>query len=208
MIEEPAFAWESSAVAVEGSVGGDDAMARHDDADAVLTIGESDGACAAWIVESGRELPVGDGFSERDINERVPDFGLPLRSGTVEGDRESRELAFEVSVELVLELIEERVIALDHLRIKRGFEFGLLRLSTLGGAHLEQADAAVGGRGTQGAEGGLDDAADQGHAYSITARHTECMPGGALYPVGVISLPCMSRMMNPCWILALDSCSV
>lgn len=78
VIEEPAFAWEAAAVAVECAVGGDDAVAWDDNAHAVLTVGETDCACASGVIEFGRELAVGSGFAERDFDECVPDSALPV----------------------------------------------------------------------------------------------------------------------------------
>lgn len=171
---------------MEGSIGSDDTMTRNDDADTVLAVCKSDRTGTAGIIESSRELAVRDGLTERDVDERIPYFALPIRSGAIERDMKLGELASEVSIEFGFKLIEVGMIALGHLCIKRSFELGLFTPGTLGRPHLEQADPLIRRRGSKRAERGLDDAADQKHAYSITARHTECIPSGGLYPKGEV----------------------
>ena len=58
VIEQPAFAFDAAAVAVECAVGGDHAMAWDDDRDPVFAIGEPDGSGAAGVVELIGDLPV------------------------------------------------------------------------------------------------------------------------------------------------------
>ena len=78
MIEEPAFAFESAAVAVEGAVACDDTVAWDHDAHTIQTIGQSDGSGPAGVVEAGRQLSVGECLAVGDLDEGVPDFALPF----------------------------------------------------------------------------------------------------------------------------------
>ena len=79
----------------------------------------------------------------------------------MEGDFELYACANEELVEFGFELIEERVIALDHRGIECCFEFLLLTVGSFGGAHLKQADALICGGGFEGTERGLDGSFDK-----------------------------------------------
>lgn len=95
--EEPALAVDAAAVAGEGAVGADDAMAGDDDADRIRAIREADGADGFGAADALGELAVGDGRAAGDLAEGEPDFALEgsAKGGDGEGV-DGGEIAVEV----------------------------------------------------------------------------------------------------------------
>ena len=84
--EQPLFAMEAAAVAGERAVGADDAMAGHDDADRVRSVGKADGADGAGTADALGKLAVADGFGRGNFAQGSPDFALEGGAGGGGGD--------------------------------------------------------------------------------------------------------------------------
>src|SRR5918994_2772204 len=148
-LEQDALALEPAAVAGEGAVRADHAVARHDDRDRVAAVGEADGADLARVAERERERAVGGRLAIRDAEQQVPDAALEGGPGGAQLELELRALAGEVLGELAGRLGERlRVVLPDGVEVeRRHVEAG--QGSVLGGQQElpdRAVDDVVGGR--------------------------------------------------------------
>src|SRR6516162_4328299 len=65
MAQEPALALKASAIAGEGPIGADDAMAWNDDADRICPVGEPDGAHRTRLADSLGQSTIARGSPHR-----------------------------------------------------------------------------------------------------------------------------------------------
>lgn len=163
VFEEPLFDVESAPEAAERAVLGDDAVAGHDDGDAVGAVGAPH--CARDGVDAFGECVVADGLPEGDVLEFIPDALLEF--GTREEEREV-ELATgsrEISHELGLGFVEQVGGGLTRFAVVRPLEPGVeaalevvfLRFESGAGGELEEAEGDGGGIMV-----GLEDAGEEG----------------------------------------------
>src|SRR5580704_11221292 len=100
VLEQPLFAFEAAAVAGERTVSADHAMAGHDDADGIRTVGEADGANSFRPANLFGELAVGDRRAAGNCAERAPDFLLEVGAASFHGDGvDGGEFAAEVAID-------------------------------------------------------------------------------------------------------------
>lgn len=78
MLEQPLLAVHASGVFANGAAGGNDAMARNDNAQRILIHSRADGSCSTVMPRCFREFPVGDGLAEGDFHEVLPDGLLKI----------------------------------------------------------------------------------------------------------------------------------
>ena len=98
--EQGAFAIEPAAVSGEAAVRPDHPMARHDDADRIVAVGQSDRAKRAGRSDLRGDLSVGPRLPVRNRQQRRPDPALKRRADQVEFEVEVDQLAGEVRLEL------------------------------------------------------------------------------------------------------------
>src|ERR1700680_5041910 len=70
--EQPALAVDAAAIAGQGAVGTDDAVAGYDDADRVGAVGEADGPHRPRPADAPRELAIGNRRAAGDVAQRAP----------------------------------------------------------------------------------------------------------------------------------------
>src|SRR5579864_6270062 len=73
MREQPALPREPAAIAGQGAVGADDAVAGDDDADRVRAVRQAHGAHRAGTTDLPRERAIGERLAAGDGAERAPD---------------------------------------------------------------------------------------------------------------------------------------
>ncbi|MEO1717496.1 MAG: hypothetical protein AAFR76_10330 [Planctomycetota bacterium] len=105
--EQRAFACDAAAVAVELSVGVDNAVARDDDRDSVGSVCGADGSLCARAVQLLGDGSVRCGCAGRDSEELVPDGLLEVSAGGVEGEVEGGAGPVEVVGDLALSFVEQ-----------------------------------------------------------------------------------------------------
>lgn len=81
MIEEPALALEATAIAGEGAVGPDHAMAGDDNAEGVGAVGQADGADGRGPPDARGKLRVGDCRPARNVAQSAPHVALEGSAG-------------------------------------------------------------------------------------------------------------------------------
>ena len=140
--EEPLLAVHSAAVAGEGTVGADDAMAGNDDGDGVAAVCAADGAAGGGIADAAGLLGIAAGLAEGDGLEVFPGAGFEIGSLEEEGDGKFAAMPGEIFGKLAAGLIEDRM-------------GGVLRIGGVGGGFGESQgeQAAIVGDGQEAAEG-------------------------------------------------------
>jgi hypothetical protein len=78
--EQPALALDTASIAGEAAVRADDAMARHDDADRIVSVREPDGARRIRRTDAPRQFAVRRRAAELDFAQRAPDGALEVRT--------------------------------------------------------------------------------------------------------------------------------
>lgn len=99
---------EAAAETGEAAVTADNAMARNDDGDGILAVGEADRTGCVRFADAAREFAVGNGFTEGDELKILPNF--ELKFGAVEGEWEIElfQFASKVGFELAHRFLEGR----------------------------------------------------------------------------------------------------
>jgi len=135
--EQPALALDAAAVAGETAVGADDAMARHDDPDRVVTVRESNRARCVRRTDATRQFAIRRGGAELHIEQRAPHGALKVRTARRQRQIEVAQFAHEVRIELLYDRLEWPRIAFPFLL---HFARVLLRLHVQAGQRLAVAD--------------------------------------------------------------------
>jgi hypothetical protein len=104
--EQRSFPIETSAIPGEASAGTDDTVARNNDRDRVVAVGQADGASGARSADLFCNLTIGPGLTERDRQQRLPDSPLKLGASQIELEVEGGELAGKLRVQLVHCVVE------------------------------------------------------------------------------------------------------
>ena len=86
MVQEPALAFDATAVSSEGAVGADNAVAGENDCDGIGSIGRADRADGSGMADLLGEFAVGDGGAAGDGAEGLPDFALKGGAGGFDGE--------------------------------------------------------------------------------------------------------------------------
>ena len=143
MVEQPAFAVGAAAVAREGAVGSDDAVAGDDDDHGVGMAGLGHGTERAGTARELGQLAVADGVAVGDVLQLGPDGLLEVGAREVERQRELAACAGKVFLELAAAVVEQGSGALDGLHAQALGSFDQLRVEwSVVGCGLR-----VGGRG-------------------------------------------------------------
>src|ERR1700687_5732568 len=87
-VEELLFQRESAAVTAERAVGGNHAMAGHDDGDGIVVVGRTDGAEGLRPADGARLVGVGAGLAVGNLQKRVPAAHLEIGSAKIQGNGE------------------------------------------------------------------------------------------------------------------------
>jgi len=106
--EELLFAVEAATVPGEVAGRSDDAVARDDDADRVLPVGQTDRSGRPGFAETLGELAVRGGLAVRDLLQRGPDLLLERSSAQPERKVEAGTTAREVLAQLDRHLRQQR----------------------------------------------------------------------------------------------------
>src|SRR6185436_20651012 len=86
VFEQPALAFESSAVAGERTVGADEAMAGNHDADRVGAVSEADRTHRQRTLQPLRHAPVAQRRSSGDLPQGAPYVALERRAAGLDGN--------------------------------------------------------------------------------------------------------------------------
>ena len=76
MVQEPAFALDTAAVAGERAVGADDSMAGDDDANRIGAVGEANRPYRGGTAEACGEMSIGNSGTARNLAQGDPDLAL------------------------------------------------------------------------------------------------------------------------------------
>lgn len=102
MLQEPALALHAAAVAGEGAVGSDDAVARDNDADGVGAVGQSYRPDCGGAADSFGEFGVGERGTVGDFSQRAPYLALEGGACCLHGQIvDDGEIAGEVAADFV-----------------------------------------------------------------------------------------------------------
>src|SRR5579872_864931 len=99
-LEQPALGGEAAAVAAEGAIGGDHAMAGHHNGHGIVMIGHADGPKSARLSHRARDFGVGAGFTERNAEQRLPAAALEVGAAQVQTKAELAPPAGKVLFQL------------------------------------------------------------------------------------------------------------
>jgi hypothetical protein len=127
------FAVQAATVPTDGTIGGDDAVAWHDDRDRIPVVGLTDGAVAFGIVDSHRDSPITGGFPIGDVGKRAPDKELEGRTTDIKREIEGKAFACEIFPQLAFGAARQR---------ERTGNGGRTRRSALSEGDLPQAARA------------------------------------------------------------------
>ena len=147
-LKQGAFAMEATPISSEAAVGTDHSMARNDDADGVVSVGQPHRPRGSGPADLACDLPIRRGLSIGDIEQGSPDSPLERGSLESEGDVELGELAIEVGLELVDGVGECHWTVAPAVLV--GWRVRLVGHSQIGDrlavtSHRERADRAVHG---------------------------------------------------------------
>jgi len=118
-IEKRTFCLKARAVAAEGAVGVDDAMAGNKDRKGVCVVRHADGAEGARTAGHAGDIRVGAGFAEGNRAERGPHGKLKGRADRSERHGEGAESPRKVGVELARRLGKHRSVARRNFIVRR-----------------------------------------------------------------------------------------
>jgi len=133
-VEQVLLAFQAAAVAGEVTRGSDDAVAGHDDADRVASIGQADRPGGAGASDPLGELAVGPCFAVRDLPQSGPHGALKRGTDEIHRQVELGALAAEVLIQLPDHLGERGGVRLAERRFWR---------SVLLQVHVQTAELAV-----------------------------------------------------------------
>lgn len=104
MLQEPALALQSAAVAGERAICSDHAMAGDDDADGVGAVRETNGSDGVGPVDLAGQLSIRDRGALGDLPQFLPDAALEFRAARLGWDLVDRiDIAREVAIHFVAE---------------------------------------------------------------------------------------------------------
>ena len=166
--QERPFAGDAPAVAGEGAVGADDAVAGDGDGDLVGGAGPGDGADGCGLADALGDFGIGGGLAEGDFGEGFPYFLLESGALNIEREKDTLAWIFDEADDFGDELLE-RAVSADELRVGKavlegaGEGVGVV-------AEEDGADAFVGCGDEDGAEGTLADGEADGGARAAFAK--------------------------------------
>jgi hypothetical protein len=128
------LAFQAAAVAGEVTGGADDTVARHDDADRIASIGQTDRPGAAGASDPLGELAVGPRFAVRDLLQSGPHCALKRGADESHRQVELGTLAAEVLIQLPDHLGERGGVRLAEGRVWRPVSLQV---------HVQTAELAV-----------------------------------------------------------------
>jgi hypothetical protein len=99
-VEQVLLAFQAAAVAGEVTRGSDDAVAGHDDADRVASVGQADRPGGAGASDPLGELAVGPCFAVRDLPQSGPHDALKRGADEIERQVELGALPTEILIQL------------------------------------------------------------------------------------------------------------
>ena len=188
--QERPFAGDAPAVAGEGAVGADDAVAGDGDGDLVGGAGPGDGADGCGLADALGDFGIGGGLAEGDFGEGFPYFLLESGALNIEREKDTLAWIFDEADDFGDELLEG-LVAADEVRAgKAVLKFAGEGVGIV--AKKNGADAFVGGGNENRAERTLADGeADDGPraaAAEIFWRHAENLGGvGVKTGVGIVA---------------------
>src|SRR5271154_2505581 len=100
MREQPPLAFQAAPESGERTVGADDTMTGHDDADRISAVRQSDRARGAGIADALRLLAVAQGLAIANLRQALPHTLLKLRALQVERQVELAARSREILLEL------------------------------------------------------------------------------------------------------------
>lgn len=97
-------------------------MARDDDGDRVVAVGEADGAHCSRFIEAFGNVAITACGTERDARQFFPDAELKFRASSVEGDLEGLPTFVKILTQLTFRRIEVQIIWVVHRAATSRFE--------------------------------------------------------------------------------------
>src|SRR5687768_9172634 len=162
VVEQPFLAPQAAAVAAEGAVGANDAVAGDDEAKHVRPIGTAHGALGVGDAELPGHPAVRARFASGDGAQEVPGPALEFRSDRREGKVELQILAREIISKLNAEAVEMWMLAGDDVGPKATAQDGQLAFECAAVGEFEQAQTFIAGDREHGPEGRVDPFGEEG----------------------------------------------